>query len=179
MTSEIHSNNKILELNNRKIIYNFVKTYAGCHFRDLARKSKFPASSLKYHLDYLVKHELLIEQKDGNNNRYFPREFNPANKMLLGLLRQRSLREILLFILTNKNCTHSNIVKFTKLSPPTITWHLKKLENKGLISPSINGKNKTYKIRTNEKEIIDLLIVYKESFFDSSINSIIETWNFD
>lgn len=178
MTSELNKN-KILELETRKKIYNLIKIYAGCHFRDLERKSKFPASSLKYHLNYLAKHELITEKKEGNNLRYFPKEFNPENEMLLGLLRQKSLREILLFILTNKNCSHNDIVKFTNLSPPTITWHLKKLENKGIISSKMNGRNKNYKIIIDENEIMRLLIVYKESFFDSLVNNIVETWNFN
>ena len=178
MTSEYSSQkDKILELETRKRVYNLVKEHAGCHFRDLERKSNLPASSIKYHLNYLAKYGLIQEEKDGNNIRYFPKEFNPENKILLGLLRQKSLREILLFILTNKNCSHSNIVNFTNLSPPTITWHLKKLENKGIISSNINGRNKTYKIIADENEIMSLLITYKESFLDSLVDNIIETWD--
>jgi predicted transcriptional regulator len=178
MSSEHFSQkDKILELETRKKIYNLVKEHAGCHFRGLERKSNLPASSIKYHLNYLSKYGLIQEEKDGNNTRYFPKEFNPENKMLLGLLRQKSLRDILLFILTNKNCSHNDIVKFTNLSPPTVTWHLKKLENKEIISSDINGRNKTYKVIIDENEIIRLLIVYKESFFDSLVNNIIETWD--
>jgi predicted transcriptional regulator len=168
---------KILELGTRKKIYNVVKEHAGCHFRDLERKSNLPASSIKYHLNYLAKYGLIQEKKDGNNIRYFPKEFNPENKMLLGLLRQKSPRKILLFILANKKCSHNDIVKFTNLSPPTVTWHLKKLENKGIISSNINGRNKTYKIIANENEIMDLLITYKESFFDLLVDNIVETWD--
>ncbi len=178
MTSEHYSQkDKILGLEKRKKIYNLVKEHTGCHFRDLERKSNFPASSIKYHLNYLIKYGLIQEEKDGNNIRYFPKEFNPENKMLLGLLRQKSLRKILLFILANKNCKHNEIVKFTNLSPPTVTWHLKKLENKGIISSNINGRNKTYKIIIDENEIMGLLITYKESFFDSLVDNIVETWD--
>jgi len=53
----------------------------------------------------------------------------------------------------------------------------KKLENKGVISSNINGRNKTYKIIADENEIMSLLITYKESFFDSLVDNIIKTWD--
>jgi len=53
----------------------------------------------------------------------------------------------------------------------------KKLENKGIISSNINGRNKTYKIIADENEIMSLLITYKESFFDSLVDNIIKTWD--
>jgi len=55
MTSEyFFQGDKFLKLETRKKIYNLVKTYAGCHFRDLERKSKLPASSIKYNLLILL-----------------------------------------------------------------------------------------------------------------------------
>ena len=114
MTSHIVLN-KILELNTRTRVYNLVKEYAGCHFREIERKSRLPGSTLKYHLNYLTRHELILEEKDKNNIRYFPKEFNTNNKELLMLLRQEIIRKILIFLLTNENSSHEEIVRFVKL----------------------------------------------------------------
>ena len=100
MAFTIVSNNKILELDLRNKIYLLVKKHAGCHFREIERKSHLPASSLKYHLDYLAKYGLIMEERNGNNIRYFPKEFNTHNKVLLSLLRQGSIRRILVFLIT-------------------------------------------------------------------------------
>ena len=180
MASEYFSQkDKILELETRKKIYNLVKKYAGCHFRDLERKGKIPASSLKYHLNYLVKHKLITEKKEGNNLRYFPEEFNENNKAILGLLRQESIRKILIFLLINENCNHEDFVRFAKLSPSTISWHLRKLETKKIIISTKNGRNTYYKLILDKNEIMNLLITYQESFLDSLVNKTIEMWDTD
>jgi predicted transcriptional regulator len=171
------NSNKVLELNSRKKIYHLVQKYAGCHFRDLERKSSLPASSLRYHLNYLVRHGLIHEENESNNLRYFPREFNSEYKQLLGLLRENSLRKIILFILSNKNCSHQDIVRFTNLSPSTVSWHLKKLLSKKVISSHKKGRETNYNVEINEKEVINVLIVYQESFLDTLVNQVINMWD--
>ena len=177
MTSEFSlQKDKILDLDTRKKIYNLVKEHAGCHFRDIGRKSNLPASSVKYHLNYLTKHRLIQEEKDGNNIRYFPREFNTDNKVLLGLLRQKSLRKILILLLTNKNCSHGEIVRFLRLSPSTVSWHLKKLVEKGFIKSNQIGKRIKYSSLVKDDEVINLLMTYQDSFLDSLVNKVMEMW---
>jgi len=180
MTSQfIAQNNKVLELNTRKRIYYLVKKYAGCHFRDIERKSKIPASSLKYHLNYLTKHKLILEEKDGNNLRFFPKEFNTSNKVLLGFLRQDSIRKILIFLLINGKSNHEGIVRFVNLSPSTVSWHLKKLLSKSVIKANKDGRTTKYNLSIDKNEIMNLLITYQESFLDSLVNKAVEMWEID
>ena len=167
---------KILDLDSRKRIYDIVKKFAGCHFREIERKSKLSAGSVNYHLGYLNKHGLIKGEKENNYIRYFPKEFKSENKRLLSFLRQKSTRRILIFILTNNNCNHEQIVKFVKLSPSTVSWHLKKLEEEGIIRSIKYGRKTYYDLLIKKNEIINLLITYKESFFDSLVNNAIEMW---
>ena len=167
---------KILELDARKKIYGIVKKFAGCHFREIERKSKLSTGSVNYHLGYLNKNGLIKEEKEGNNIRYFPKEFKSENKKLLGLLRQKSIRGILIYMITNKDCNHEQIVKFVKLSPSTVSWHLKKLEDENIITFTKKGRKTHYDLLINKEEIINLLITYKESFFDSLVDNVIEMW---
>ena len=176
MTSLLFFRDKILELDRRREIYMIVKKYAGCHFRDIERKSKLPASSLKYHLDYLSKHGIISEEKEGNTICYFTKEFNTGDKRLLMLLRQESIRKILIYLITNKMTKHDDIVQFTKLSPSTVSWHLKKLIAKGIITKNSHAKKTIYTPLFEEKEIIQLLITYKESFLDVLVNKTIKMW---
>ncbi len=172
------NNKKILELNTRKRIYESVKMFAGSNFREIVKRSKLSNGVTRYHLHYLIRHKLIKQESKGNSVVYFPIEFKSENSKLLSLLRQNSLRRIILFILTNNNCEHSQIVNFTKLSPSTVTWHLKKLEMEKIITSSKLGRNKNYKLLVNNDEVVNLLITYRESFFDSLVDNIIETWDF-
>lgn len=170
-------NKKILDLDTRKTIYEIVKKFAGSNFRDMVKKSKLSNGVVMYHLHYLIKNNLIKQEKRDNSVVYFPSDFKIENSKLLSILRQNSMRNIVLFILNNKNCEHGEIVDFTKLSPSTVTWHLKKLENEKIIASSKKGRTKNYQIIIDYEEIINLLITYKESFFDSLVDNIIKTWD--
>jgi predicted transcriptional regulator len=171
------NSSKVLELETRKSIYNLVKEHAGSHFRDIERKTSLAASSVKYHLDYLGKHDLIIEKKDGNNIRYFPKLITSQNNQLLMLLRQKSIRNILLHLINNNHSTFKEIKESTKLSPSTVSWHLKKLRNKQVISTTKQENLASYRLTIEPRELIQLLITYKESFLDSLVNKTIEMWD--
>lgn len=170
---------KILELETRKKIYLAVKKFAGSHFREIQRKSGLAVGSVQHHLHFLVKNGLVKEIKKGNNIVYFPREFESENTALLGLLRQENIRKIILFIMMNKNCNHEQIVKYANLSPSTISWHLKKLQQEGVVKADKQGRKTFYKLIYGEKEIVSLLITYQESFVDALVDRVIEMWSFE
>ena len=95
----------------------------------------------------------------------------------MSLLRQRSVRNILIFVFTNNNCIHEEIVKQVHLSPSTVSWHLKKLEDKGIVGFLKKGRKTHYNILIDKNEIMNLLIVYQESFFDNIVDNIVEMWD--
>jgi len=170
---------KILELETRKKIYLTVKKYAGSHFREIQRKSGLAVGTVQHHLHFLVKNGLVKEIKKDNNLVYFPREFTSENTVLLGLLRQENIRKIILFIMMNKDCNHEQIVKYVNLSPSTISWHLKKLQQEGVVKADKQGRKTFYKLACDEKEIVNLLITYQESFVDKLVDRVIEMWTFE
>lgn len=167
---------RILELDVRRKLYRLVHRYAGCHFREIERKSGLSTGSVKYHLDYLARHNLIKQEKEGNNLRYFPINVKSQSAALLGLLRQRSVRNILLFILIHENCNHEQIVESVSLSPSTVSWHLKKLEYANIINSVKEGRFKSYSIQIEKEEIIKLLIIYRKSFLDILVDRVIEMW---
>ncbi len=173
------SDKKILELETRKKIYLAVKKFAGSHFREIQRKSGLAVGSVQHHLHFLVKNGLVKEIKKDNNLVYFPREFTPENTVLLGLLRQEHVRKIILFIMMNKDCNHEQIVKYVNLSPSTISWHLKKLQQAGVVKADKHGRKTFYTLLCDKNELINLLITYQESFVDTLVDRVIEMWSLE
>lgn len=167
---------RVLELDVRRDIYRLVQRYAGCHFREIERKSGLSTGSITYHLDYLVRNHLIKREKEGNNLRYFPENFRSSDIKLMGFLRQKSVRKILLHILMNEKCNHEQVVGSVSLSPSTVTWHLKKLEDTGIVESVKEGRFKSYKINIEKEDVIKLLIIYKESFLDTIVDRVIEMW---
>lgn len=170
---------ELLKLENRKKIYELVRKNQGCHFREIERRIKIPYGTLKYNLNFLVKHNLLFEKKDKNNIRYYTKELNQDDLKLISLLRQNSIRKIILFLVINKNATYIDVVNFVKLSPSTVSWHLAKLLREKIIGKRKNGKYLTYFLLVDKNEIMKVLISYRESFLDSLVNRVIEAWEME
>ena len=173
-----HLKKEILELELRNKIYNFVNKYAGSHLRELERKSKIPYSTLKYHLHYLVKHNLIIEKIGSKNSKYYPKTIASDDIEILGLLRQKNIRKIILFILISNKCTLRDLEEFTILSPSTVSWYLNGLTKKGIIKKTKIGKKTIYKLIYKKEQIMKILVTYKESFFDYLVDKTIEMWEF-
>lgn len=168
----------ILELESRKKIYKVVKENAGSHMREIQRASGMSFGMVSYHLSYLGKHNLIKEEKDGNYVRYYLVNSDTKDEKLLALLRQRSVRMILLFIVTHEGCSRQEISTGVNLSPSTTSWHLKKLIDNGIVvlDKKIKGKAYSYSINIPKERIINLLITYRESFVDNLVDGLLELW---
>jgi len=134
--------------------------------------------SVQHHIRFLVRRGLIIEAKEGKNLVYFPREFKSENRVLLSLLRQDSIRKILLCILMNP-CNHEQIVKFVNLSPSTVSYHIKKLQNHNIITVKKQGRKTFYQVSCDKQELVNLLITYQESFVDQLVDRVIEMWSME
>jgi predicted transcriptional regulator len=169
-------NADVLDLESRRTIYDLVTRFAGCHLREIERASGMSFGMVSYHLSYLKRHHLIREERDGNHLRYFPLTMDVHDEKLLALLRQRSVRNILLFIMVHEGCSHQDIVSFVRLSPSTITWHLKKLLVNEIIRLERRGKYNSYLLDVPKELIMNLLITYRESFLDSLVDGFLELW---
>ena len=163
----------ILELPIRRKIYGIVNKYAGCHFREIERKSRLSTGLVKYHLDYLTKHDIIRQEKIGNNVRYFTKDLSDEEKKILSLLRTKNYRGIIICLISNGKSSHKKISDFIGLSPSTVSWHLKRLAKEGVI----NSSEKGYVLQIEKNKIIKLLITYRESFLDSLVDRTIEMWD--
>jgi len=166
----------ILDLESRRKIYDLVKQYAGCHMREIQRASGMSFGTVSYHLSYLQKHHLIREERDGNHLRYYPLTTDIHDERILALLRQRSVRNILLSIMAREGCSHQDIVSSVHLSPSTTTWHLNKLIESDIIRSERRGKYNAYLLNVPKESIMNLLIIFRESFLDSLVDGFLELW---
>ncbi len=164
----------VLALKTRRRIYETVRTSPGSHLREIQRAVGLSFGSVSYHLGYLRRHNLIKEEKDGKNNRYLPEGLSSADQKLLGLLRQKSIRGILLLSVMHKEVSVQRLVSSLKLSSSTVNWHLKKLEDEHVIGRGSMGPQKIYHLLIDKDAIIKLLIAYRESFLDAMINNVVE-----
>jgi len=167
---------KILALDLRKRVYLAVKQFAGSHFREIQRRSGLATGTVQHHLRALVKHGLIREIRQGQNLTYVPRELPAGNERMLSALRQESIRKILLFLLMQEPRSHEEITGFVNLSPSTVSWHLKILQARGMVSGQRKGRMTFYRISISKEELRNLLVTYQESFFDKLVDRVVEMW---
>ena len=167
----------ILKLPVRRRICNVVRENAGCHLREVERRSGFSLGMVKYHLDYLARHGLIRQEKTGNNVRYFPQELSAEEKRILGLLRSKSYRHIVLCLVVEGASTQKRISAFVSLSQSTVSWHLKRLLNEGILGTRSEKGRLLYALQLEKGKIVKMLVSYRESFVDSLVDRAIEMWS--
>ena len=168
---------KALELPTRKKLYSEVNKAPGIHFRELKRRTGLAIGALQYHLDVLQKASLVRAQKRGKFVRYFPviGEHSESEKLTLGLLREESVRKIVLLLIEKKRATNRQLSRFLELAPSTVSFHMQKLLKSGLVEKRRTPK-RTYFCLVNPGEAKRLLTSYRKSFLDDLVDSFVEMW---
>ncbi len=115
----------------------------------------------QYHLNILEKIGKVNSTRSGLYRYYFPVGiFHDNEKDLLQILNQERGREILMFIIENKNPTHVDIVKKIGRSSSSISWHISRLEDFKLVKGFRDGKFKRYELNIDPKYLIALMKNY-------------------
>ena len=163
---------KFLKLETRRKVCDLLSKNPGLHLSKIAEMLNIRISLAEYHLLYMERNNIITAVAEKGYKRYFIESsmIGSKDKRTLAILRQENPLKIVLFLLENPNTIHKEILEKFDISKSTLSYHLKKLVKKGIISIQILSKEKTYKV-INEKEIINLLIRFKpyavlESFKD-------------
>jgi len=166
-----------LALDARREIYNLILANPGLHEREIGRKLQMSLSTLDYHLHYLEKREIVTAKKDGRYTRYFiSRKMGVQDKRTLSLLRQKTPRAIVLYLLLHPRSLHKDVCQEINKSPSTTSFHLKKLVEAEVVDSISIGRGTVYLV-VNPEQTADLLITYKKTFFDEAVDSFIDTWS--
>ena len=162
---------QLSEVQNKLI--RFINTQPGIRYRELLRLSSLSNGVLTYHIANLEKSGRIIADRSINNKitRYYPNNIPVEETDVIGHIRNNAARQIILFILEHDSCTSNEIIEYTKKAPSTISWHLKRLKDSGIISVFYNHTSRCqqlYKIRDFES-ITSVLSKYKQSFASDAI----------
>ena len=151
----------VLELETRRKIYDLIIQNPGIHFSKISQILKMRTSLVEYHLLFLEKHDIINSDKETGYKRYnIKGQIGVKDKKYLFILRQKTVLEIILFLLKNDVSPHKIILENVNVSASTLSYHLNKLLKKDIVELNRYGKDKGYTIR-NKDELISILIQYK------------------
>lgn len=168
------------ELETRKRIYELIRDSPGVHLRELTRRLGIVIGSLQYNLHYMEKKNMIYSIKDEDYVRYFvkDRKFGENERNILSFLRRTACRHILIHLLQNGTMNNKELSDAVALSPSTVSWHLNKLAGSEVIKKEKEGRISNFTI-VDPELVAELLILYKESFLDSLLDSFIDMWELD
>jgi predicted transcriptional regulator len=141
----------------------------GIRYRELLRLTGFVNGVLTYHLAALEKANVIKVDRGLKITRYYLVNVSEKESAILKFIRHEPIRQIVLFILERDMSTFNEIVNHTGKAPSTVSSHLKRLKEAGIISVRY-GEYQIY--RLVERDLVaEVLSKYKASFVDKVVDS--------
>jgi predicted transcriptional regulator len=165
-----------IRLENHRLIYDYIDRNPGTHLRRISRDLDIHLSTLRYHLGYLEESDLIVKRDEKNLKVYFAAgKLSPAGRKLAPYLRQKRFRDIILDIMANPDTTHAGIAERLSLRPSTLSKYLNVLKERDLVAQRRSGRERHFKV-VDEREVIELLILYKRSFWDKFVDNALDIY---
>jgi predicted transcriptional regulator len=153
----------------------FIQDNPGCHLRRIKMEIGISMGTVQYQLHKLEKMGRVTSTKRGLYKYYFPAGlFRENEKEILEVLTHETARNILMFIIEQKNPTQTDIVNSVRISARSISWHVGRLIALKMIREIKDGKYKRYQIQDGAKDILTLLRSYYPSVWDKWSMRVVE-----
>src|SRR5215216_7074205 len=154
----------------RVLLMKNIEQTPGIRYRELLRLTGLVNGVLSYHLSALERTNLIKVNRESRITRYYPVNVSDKESAILKFVRREPIRQILLFILEHDMCTFNEIVDHTGKAPSTVSLHLKRLREAGIILIRHGEYHQLY--RVVERDLVaEVFSKYTTSFMDKVINN--------
>lgn len=129
---------------NKSLLLTCIKNSPGIRYRELMKATGFPNGVAQYHLKLLEKSKRVkVSRRFGKTTRYYPLSISARESRIIEHIRHTTRRKIISFLLQHDGSLFSDIKRNIRRVPSTVSWHLSRLKESGVIS--INDQ--TYRLR--------------------------------
>jgi predicted transcriptional regulator len=156
----------------KALLMNQIEQIPGIRYRELLRLTGLVNGVLTYHLAALEKANVIKVDRGSRITRYYPVNVSEKESAILKFVRHEPIRQIVLLILEQDMSTFNEIVNHTGKAPSTVSCHLKRLKEAGIISVRY-GEYQLYRI-VERDFVAEVLSKYKESFVDKVVDNYIQ-----
>ncbi|MDG6905898.1 MAG: winged helix-turn-helix transcriptional regulator [Nitrososphaerota archaeon] len=146
----------------------YIRNHPGSHLRQIKRELNISMGVVQYHLNSLERERKIIARRKGLYKRfYLSLAFGEHQQEILDVLSQETERDLLLYLIKSNNATQKQVSEYSKISAGTINWHMKRLQQSGLVSIKREGQFVRYNISVNSDEVMNLLQSYHPSIWET------------
>ncbi len=165
-SSDNPSNNHDI-ISNRRLVLSYIENNPGAHLRKISKELGLAMGDTQYHLDILEKSGKIRSRKINFYRRYYSASIlGDREEMILAFLRQETTKDILVYLIEHPHSTQSDLADFKSYSSPTISWHMSRLIEAGIVSKTREGKNIRYSIDADHDKLLYLLKTYHPSIWN-------------
>ncbi len=166
----------VLDLGVRQRIVDAIREHPGLHLRGLAERLDIPVSTMEYHTYHLARHGHLSVREDGGYKAFYPIDgLDRRDKDILYMVRHEVPRRVCTHLLLHPEATPKDLLPVVSVSPATLSFHLKKLREAGLVEETPAGRTKTLRVADPER-VANVLVTYRRSFVDDVVDRFAKTW---
>lgn len=141
---------KYLADKNKHKLLKHINRSPGIRYRELLRTTGFSNGVMAYHLKKLeLSKRIKVSRSHIRSTRFYPLSIASRELRVIEYIRRRTARQIVLLLLRHDSRTFKDIVQFTNKVRSTVSWHLSRLRDGGIISVGV-GRNHTYRIKNRE-----------------------------
>jgi predicted transcriptional regulator len=159
-------------IDTRAILLKSIEKNPGIRYRELLRTTGLVNGVLSYHLSALEKSDVIKVDRQPRTTRYYPLTVSDKESNILKYVRHKPVRQIMLFMLEHDLCTFNEIIDHIGKAPSTVSLHLRRLREGGMISVKY-GEYQLYSL-TNKETVFEVLAKYKASFSDKVVDNYAE-----
>ena len=128
----------------REAMYKFIVEHPGVNVSDVVKQFQLGWGATVYHLRVLEKAHLVVPQKHGRQVCYFQNGGAYKGQMQgISALRNPNAVLVARAVLAHPGLQQRDVCHLTSLAQPTVSWHLQRLEEAGLVGSS-GGARKHY-----------------------------------
>lgn len=163
---------EVAQTGTQDLLLGLIQREPGIRYRELLRASGFVNGVLTYHLSALEKAGAVKVERQSRMTRYYPLNVPESESQVLGYVRHGPIREIVSFVLSQDMCTFSEIVEHTGKAPSTVSSHLKRLKDAGIIRVK-HGEYQLYSL-ANRELVAEVLSKYRPALVDKVVDNYVE-----
>ena len=136
---------------NQESIKNIIDVFPGLRFHEIKKETSIANGTLQHHLSSLKKSGLVSVEYDNSVPRYFSKQVETGSRIIIKRLNQTTSSRIIKLLLKKECQVFSQIVKYTKKSPGTVSLYKNMLVKEGIVKgdtgPCSHCRNSANKIK--------------------------------
>jgi predicted transcriptional regulator len=142
------SGGNVLDQGLRARIYEYIRQNPGIHLRGLSAEMQVRMGTLRYHLNMLRQTHKIAVSGDAATVRFYENNgtYSAEEQQIHKHLRNETTHTILAVLLDRPMASRQELAEAAGITGPSVSWHMKRLEEDRLVMPRREGRTTAYDI---------------------------------